>query len=82
MAQTPSFEDAGTIKSNGSEINIGHGCPCVVDWNGDGSNDLLMGQFASNSVIHFENTGTNSDPALQSPTNLQAGGSNISVSTG
>ena len=87
IAQTPSFDDGGTIKCAGSEINVAHGCPCVVDWDGDGIKDLLLGQFFdddgnSGKIRLYLNSGTNSAPILTSYSFLQAGGSDISVSSG
>ena len=87
LPQTPLFEDGGTIKCAGNEINVGHGCPCVVDWDGDGLQDLLIGQFYDDDgnygkIRLYLNSGTNTAPALTSYTFLKAGGSDISVSTG
>jgi len=87
IAQAPSFEDGGTIKCAGSEINVGHGCPCVVDWDGDGLQDLLIGQFYDDSgnygkIRLYLNSGSTTAPVLTSYSFLQAGGNDISLSTG
>lgn len=38
--------------------------PCLADWDGDGLNDLLVGQFIEGRLRFYRNTGTNSDPAF------------------
>lgn len=37
------FTRAGNFKSDGKEIEARDGGPCIVDWNGDGILDLLIG---------------------------------------
>jgi hypothetical protein len=53
-----------------------------VDWNGDGKQDLLLGQFSSGKVRFYENIGENFAPVFGDPVYLQADGSDISLSSG
>lgn len=42
------FTDAGAFKANGKEITAPDGGPCIVDWDGDGTLDLLLGDDTGN----------------------------------
>ena len=42
------FTDAGEFKVNGKPISVGDGGPCMVDWDGDGKLDLLLGDDTGN----------------------------------
>jgi len=48
LADTPEFQNWEYIMANGNPItlSIGHAAPCVVDWDGDGLKDLLLGNYA------------------------------------
>ena len=52
--------------------------PTVVDWNGDGKKDILLGQY-DGSVLYFENVGTDASPSFTSGVAFQAGGALLSV---
>jgi len=47
--------------------------PVVVDWNGDGRKDLVLGEgsFSANTVWFLENTGTDSNPKFESQNRVQ-----------
>ncbi|MDO8957670.1 MAG: FG-GAP-like repeat-containing protein [Deltaproteobacteria bacterium] len=50
------------IKLNGGSLDVGStSSPEVVDWNGDGKKDLIIGN-ADGEIIVFLNKGTNEDP--------------------
>lgn len=85
FCQTPIFDAPVYIQANGSPINVGYGgnaSPFMIDWNGDGNQDLLLGQFDGGKVRFYANTGTNYNPTFGNFTYLQADGVDISVSYG
>ena len=85
LAQTPVFDDPVAIVANGVPINVGVGgnaSPFLIDWNGDGKQDLLLGQYLGGKVRFYENIGTNFDPTFGDFVYLQADGADISVSYG
>ena len=73
----PVFPSAQAIPN----VNVGaygRASPTVVDWNGDGDKDLLVGETYG-KVYYYENTGTDSSPSFTSGQPLKAGGSTLSV---
>ncbi|MHC4471458.1 MAG: hypothetical protein ACYTDY_10600 [Planctomycetota bacterium] len=44
------------------DVDVGHATPFVVDLDGDGKKDLLVGQFAGGKVRHYRNVGTDAVP--------------------
>jgi hypothetical protein len=85
FGQTPVFDPPVPIEANGVPINVGYGgnaSPFMVDWNGDGKQDLLLGQYDGGKVRFYPNVGTNFDPVFADFTYLQADGSDISVTYG
>jgi hypothetical protein len=85
FAQTPVFDAPVAIEANGGPINVGTGgnaSPFVVDWNGDGKRDLLLGQYDGGKVRFYENIGEDSAPVFGDFVYLQADGSDISLSFG
>jgi hypothetical protein len=56
--------------------------PCVVDWDGDGKKDLLVGCFYNGNVYFYPNSGTNNSPVFTTGTKLKADGQEISVAYG
>lgn len=55
--------------------------PVAVDWNGDGTRDLIAGNSAG-YIRYFENTGTNNAPVFVDRGNLEARGKTIRVIAG
>lgn len=55
--------------------------PTTVDWNGDGTLDILVGN-SEGFVLFFENIGSNEQPRFLPGTRLQAGGREIQVQAG
>jgi hypothetical protein len=51
--------------------------PCVVDWNGDGRKDLLVGYQTAGKIARYLNAGTDASPVFTNYANLQAGGVDI-----
>ncbi len=85
LAETPVFDLPVAIEANGSPINVGTGgnaSPFVVDWNGDGKQDLLLGQYNLGKIRFYENIGENFAPVFGDFVYLQADGTDISVSYG
>lgn len=83
-AQVPIFANFFNISAGGSPIVVPLGCasPFIYDWDGDGIKDLLFGQFTSGKVQFWKNYGTNAAPVFTSGSYIQAGGVDISVSSG
>ena len=85
FAQTPEFASPVAIEASGVAINVGYGgnaSPFVVDWNGDGKQDLLLGQFDGGKIRYYENIGENFAPVFGDFVYLQADGSDISLTYG
>lgn len=83
LAQAPGFEPSYMLECSGSPIDVGYyGSPCVVDWDGDDVQDLVLGQFSNGNIRFYQNEGTNADPVLNSFSYLQADGSNIAMGYG
>jgi len=82
---TPVFDAPVAIEANGAPINVGTGgnaSPFLVDWNGDGNQDLLLGQYLYGKIRFYANTGSNFDPVFGDFEYLQADGADISLSYG
>jgi hypothetical protein len=56
----------------------GHASPWIVDVDGDGVNDLVVGDF-SGLFRFYRNEGTNQKPRYAKAVNLQAGGVDAKV---
>jgi hypothetical protein len=85
MAATPVFDAPVAIEANGVPINVGYGgnaSPFLVDWNGDGKQDLLLGQFDGGKVRFYENVGEDTAPVFGDSVFLQADGSDITLTYG
>jgi len=74
--------DAGTYVQAGSPVSdiyvSGRATSSSVDWNDDGTNDIISGQMAG-KVLVFINQGSNTNPVFQAGTNARLGGSDLSV---
>lgn len=85
LAQTPVFDAPVAIEANGVPINVGYGgnaSPFIVDWDGDGAQDLLLGQFNGGKIRFYRNTGTNFAPVFGDSAYLQADGVDIALTSG
>ena len=85
LAETPVFDPPIPIQANGVNINVGYGgnaSPFVIDWDDDGHQDLLLGQFDGGRIRFYTNTGTHYSPAFGTFEYLQADGSAIMLSYG
>ena len=72
------------IEAGGKPIDteIGHAAPFVGDIDGDGDQDLLVGQFGGGVLWVFRNEGADGDPSLLPPWKFQAGGKDGVVPSG
>ncbi len=62
------------LDSDGAVIDVGYSsCPWLVDWNGDGKRDLLVGA-EKGCVVWFENTGSEREPRFSFAGFLEAEG--------
>ena len=64
------------------DVEIGHAAPFVVDWDGDGKRDLLVGQFGSGKLRIHRNVGAKGAPKLEASTWFEAGGKIAEVPAG
>ena len=55
-------------------VDIGHAAPFYADIDGDGINDLLVGQFGEGKLRIYKNTGSNEQPQFGEFTWFKAGG--------
>jgi hypothetical protein len=71
------------IEAAGKPIDtaIGHAHPLVADFDGDGVNDLLVGQFGDGILWIYRNEGTHAAPRLAEGVRFQAGGETGRVPT-
>jgi hypothetical protein len=72
------------IEAGGAPIDteIGHAAPFVGDFDEDGVNDLLVGQFGGGVLWICRNEGTNEAPKLAKPVKWKDGKPDGTVPTG
>jgi hypothetical protein len=64
------------IEADGKPIDtgqIGHAAPGVADIDGDGVQDLLVGQFRDGTLRIYRNVGTNAEPKLAAGVDFRDG---------
>lgn len=82
MTPTLTFEDPLPLTANGTNINLGsHSAPRLIDWNGDGRLDLLVGAGDGYIWIFLQASLSNS-PNFQAGQKVLAGGNPMRVGTG
>ena len=64
------------------DVDVGHAAPFVADLDGDGKNDLLVGQFGEGKLRVYKNIGDNKAPKFKDFEWLKAGGDIARVPTG
>lgn len=83
--QVPHYAAPESVRANGRPINVGYGgnaSPFVVDWDGDGKQDLLLGQFNQGKVRFYRNIGENFAPVFGDSQFLRADGADITLTYG
>lgn len=64
------------------DVGMGHAAPWVCDWDGDGTWDLLVGQFGAGRLRIYRNAGTAAEPRFESSQAFRAGESEGAVPSG
>jgi hypothetical protein len=64
------------------DTDIGHAAPFVGDFDGDGVNDLLVGQFGEGMLWIYRNENTNAEPKLAAGVKFKDGKEDGRVPTG
>jgi hypothetical protein len=64
------------------DTEIGHAAPFVGDFDGDGIDDLLVGQFGDGILWIYRNEGTNAQPKLAAGAKFKDGNEDGRVPTG
>ena len=83
-AAAQKFETPFRVQADGKpiDVEIGHAAPYVVDFDGAGVRDLLVGQFGSGRCRIYKNTGSNKAPKFGEHTWFEAGGKTAEVKAG
>ena len=78
------LQEGVKLQADGKDIDvkIGHLVPTVVDFNGDGKKDLIVGQFSGGKIRLYVNQGTDSKPVFKDFTYLEAGARPINLAAG
>lgn len=86
LALTPAPELAKpfivTAANGPISVEIGHSAPYLYDWNGDGMNDLLVGQFGNGKLRVYLNKGSKAAPKFTDFFYAKAGAGDLSVPAG
>jgi hypothetical protein len=64
------------------DTDVGHAAPFVGDFDDDGVNDLLVGQFGDGILWVYRNEGTNAQPKLAAGQKFKDGNEDGRVPTG
>ena len=78
LAPPVRLEAAGKV----IDTDVGHAAPFVGDFDGDGTSDLLVGQFGEGILWIYRNEGTNSHPRLAAGKKFKDGKPEGCVPTG
>jgi len=83
QAQTPVFENGLFINDNSTPIDVGlYSAPHTYDWDGNGTNDLLVGQLDLGKIRFYSNIGTNGNPVFNGYSFVRADAGDISLPVG
>jgi hypothetical protein len=64
------------------DTDIGHAAPFVCDFDGDGVQDLLVGQFGQGLLWIYRNEGTKAEPRLAAGAKFKEGAEDGRVPSG
>ena len=78
LAPPVRLEAAGAV----IDTEVGHAAPFVCDFDGDGTRDLLVGQFGDGLLTIYRNEGTNAEPKLAAGAKFKEGGEDGRVPSG
>jgi len=83
-AGLPEFQPGVCLQADGKNIDVrvGHLVPTVIDWNGDGKKDLIVGQFSGGKISVYLNKGTDNAPVFKDFSLLRADTKEISLPSG
>ena len=83
-ALSPELEQPIRIEAAGKPIdtNHGHAAPLVCDFDDDGVQDLLVGQFRDGLLWIYHNEGTNAEPKLAAGVKFKEGNEDGRVPSG
>jgi hypothetical protein len=72
------------VEADGKPIDTetGHAVPLMIDFDGDGVRDLLVGQFSGGKLRIYRNVGSNTQPKFGAFAWFNAGGKEASVPFG
>lgn len=72
------------VSANGQPIETegGNAVPCLMDFDGDGQCDLLVGQFKDGKMRIFRNVGSRTEPKFTAGSWFKAGGADARVPAG
>ncbi len=86
FASAPSFTSPQDINCDNVIIDVGTcASPCIADWDGDGLDDLIIGQWGDEGdgrVRFYPNTNTNDSPIYTYFNYIQSDGEDINLSYG
>ena len=65
-AGIPSFGPVQSVECAGERIDVGsYAAPIFADWDGDGLEDLICGQFDEGRIRFYPNTGVPGQPLFE-----------------
>lgn len=78
------FEKPFKVEAGGEaiDVEVGHAAPLMVDFDGDGAKDLLVGQFGEGKLRIYRNVGTKTEPKFDNFAWFKAGFADGKVPSG
>ena len=84
LAALPELQPGVRLQADGKNIDVrvGHLVPAVMDWNGDGKKDLIVGQFSGGRISVYLNRGSDKAPEFKDFSLLRADTKEIRLPAG